>query len=129
MTVKYSHNTHFEVLKSWYDDRNTLGLKPEMLPDLGYVSNDIAIAFLVTTNSPVAWIANWTVDPKATLEQRNRAIYELLVQCEEEAKRLGYKILQSCAMKDNMKLRFDVAGYKSFGDFTFVAKSLETVCH
>lgn len=97
MIEGYKNEKHFSVLKAWNDARGQFGLEEWMLPKLGYVLDDKAIAFLVTTNSPVAWIAHWSVEPKLLRNERDLAFMTLAAHLEKEAYQMGFKLIQTLA--------------------------------
>jgi len=97
-----------------------------MLPDLGVVFDDVAMAFLVTTNSPVAWIAHWAVDPKLPKEDRDHAIAELTRELETLAKKKGYRLLQTLGKVGfNLSHRLRKNGFTAAdGEYTFFVKEI-----
>ena len=127
MIENYSHDWHFERLKEWNDSRGQFGLEQYMLPDLGFVWNDRAIAFLVTTNSKVAWIANWTFDPSLRAWERDEATAELLSKIESVSRDLGFRFLQTLGRSG--KRLADRLRANDFleapGEFIFFVKDLE----
>ena len=126
MIKLYSHNEHFETFKKWNDLRFQYGVEAWMLPDLGFVCNNSAMAFLITTNSPVAWFGNWIVDPNLNREQRKLVINELIVELEKVAKEKGFKLTQTLGMvgmglSEILKLH----GYNSTdGEYSFFVKDI-----
>jgi hypothetical protein len=127
MITTYSHSKHFELLKSWYDQRDQLGLETWMLPDLGLVCDNKAIAFLVTTNSPVAWIAHWTVAPSLTKIERDTVFNELTLELEALAQSKGYRLLQTLGkVGHNLSTRLREHNFlEAPGEFTFFVKELK----
>lgn len=127
MIELYSHDAHFSILKEWNDSRGQLGLERWMLPDLGFVCDRKAIAFLVTTNSPVAWIAHWSVSPAEEKEERDELVLELAQVLEREATERGFRILQTLGkVGHNLERRLRELGFlEAAGQFTFFAKNLD----
>jgi hypothetical protein len=125
---KYSSTKHFQTLRRWNDVRGQVGLEHWMLPDLGFVAGDRAIAFLVTTNSPVAWIAHWTVDPELSKEQRDQVLDVLAAHIERVAKEKGFQIVQTLGkVGHNLSQRLEDRGYLSApGPFTFYVKDIRS---
>lgn len=127
MIKPYSHEEHFELLKRWNDAREQYGLEEWMLPKFGLVAHDRAAAFLVTTDSPVAWIAHWTVAPELTKEERDLVIEELARALEAIAREKGFRLLQTLGkFGHNLSDRLRAHGFfEAEGAFTFFAKSLD----
>lgn len=126
MIETYSHNEHFELLRDWNNARKQFGLERWMLPDFGLVIDDIAMAFLVTTNSPVAWIAHWSVRPELSKEDRDRAINDLTKEFEKISKEKGFRLLQTLGKSGfNLSYRLRKNGFiAADGEFTFFVKDL-----
>jgi hypothetical protein len=124
LVVRPYTRSDFDLLNSWLEQRGIFGVTDEMLGHLGFCVPDAAFAFLLLSNSPIAWIANWVVNPAATQEQRDSSISALLMKCESVAKDNGCIVIQSLAKFENMKNRFVNNDYNSFGEFTLYSKIL-----
>lgn len=126
MIEMYSHEKHFELLKSWFDKRDMPGLERWMLPDLGLVLEKSALAFLVTTNSPVAWIAHWAVDPKLDRHSRDVAFCLLSKEMEHLAREKGFRLLQTIGLVGHhLSLSLRREGFlKANGAFNFFCKDI-----
>ena len=126
MIKSYSHDEHFEIFKKWNDARFQYGVEAWMLPDLGFVCNDNAMAFLVTTNSPVAWLGNWIVNPDCSREERKMLIGELIVELEKVAKEKGFKLTQTLGMVGlGLSEILKSYGYSSTdGEYSFFVKDI-----
>lgn len=128
MITPYVHAEHFKTLRLWNDARGQRGLEPWMLPDIGFVWNDNAMAFLVTTNSPVAWIAHWTVKPDLPRELRGEAFRALAGHAETFARERGFRLVQTLG-KVGFQLSYDLrmTGYLAApGEFLFLVKDLRS---
>lgn len=132
MIIPYEHKKHFSLLKEWNDARGQVGLEEWMLPDLGYVYDDKAIAFLVTTNSPVAWIAHWTVKPFLSREDREISFNALSGHLEKDAQKMGFKLIQTLARVHRHLLKdLESRGFLSDHEsYKFLVKDLRgELCH
>lgn len=128
MVTAYTHKEHFELLKAWNDARCQYGLEQWMLPDLGFVSDIGAMAFLVTTNSPVAWMDNCAVNPTLNRTERDVAVAELIACLEQVSKDKGYRLVQAIAKADlGLAALLSNSGYTtSPGVFKYFVKQLES---
>ena len=124
----YSHSKHFELMKSWNDARCQFGLEPWMLPDLGFVADNRAMAFLVTTNSPVAWFANWTVDPEATKSERVYLITDLIEELEKVSREKGFRLTQTLGkVGHGIEEILKINGYiAAKGEYSFFVKEIRS---
>lgn len=129
MIHQYDHKKHFEMLKSWNDSRGQCGLEEWMLPKLGFVLEGQAIAFLVTTNSPVAWIAHWTINPTIKgLDNREVIFMTLSRHIEKEAQHMGFKLIQTLArVNRGLLTTLKKRGFIATEDlYTFLVKDIRS---
>lgn len=88
-----------------------VSLNPKFLSSIGYIVEDIAAAWLYTTNSKFAIIA-WPISNKdKSKEDKDKALDLIFNKCENIAKRLGYDISVNFTNHQELFDRFEKRGY------------------
>ena len=108
---KYEHSKHFELYSGWLN-HFSITPNPEYLSDCGLVIDKRAIGFLnKCSNAKVCYINSIAADPNATKEERDSAIYTLLVELEDLAKQDGFKVISTMGNLPSMVGRFTDLNY------------------
>jgi len=122
MIQRYSHANHLPQLKLWLDHYNIALPQLELLSDRGFVSDDVAIGFLVTTNSRQYMIDHVVADPFVNKERRDAALNNLFRHLVEEASKMGAKMVTALAVLPQMKSRFEALGFMRHGTYDLYFK-------
>jgi hypothetical protein len=91
--VRNIEDKDYKTLCEWWSVWNFVPPPQVLLPTTGFVASEAAAAFLYLSNSPVAWMEWAVVDPKATKQQRNESLNELLLHVEKAAKLVGVRMM------------------------------------
>lgn len=96
----------------------------ELIPDIGYVVEDICIGFLVTTNAGICYLDNYITNPIYDKETRDTALVLLTTTLENKAETLGYKYILALANLPSMENRFTSLGYSNKDKYSLFVKEL-----
>jgi hypothetical protein len=122
MVKRYNPFMHFEMLEAWLPAFNIPVPKPDSLPEFGLIVDDIAIAFLVRTDSAVAYIDHVITDPRSEKLKRDRALKTLFLELETQAKREGFSVVTTLVNLPSHIERVKRLGYQAHGDYTLFCK-------
>lgn len=125
MTVeKYSHEKHLPLVRQWLREYDFGEPDLALFSDCGFVVDNVAIAFLYTTNSAQGFIDQLISDPTSEKERRSRAIDQLFRELEAEAR--NRKVTQLRVLgNDTTSERFARLGYTKYDSFNFFYKDLQ----
>lgn len=94
---KFNFEAHSQSIQKW-------GLKygfplpaQEILPETGFIVEDLACGFLYKTNSKLAWLEWVFSNPEKPKEDRAKALDLIFKTIEQEAKSQGFLVLFSAA--------------------------------
>jgi hypothetical protein len=94
---KFSYHEHAEEVRRW-GKKHAFPLPPEqMLPDTGFIVNEIACGFLYVTNSSLGWIEWVFSNPEKTKEERAEGLDLVFKAVQKLSKELGIQALFSAA--------------------------------
>src|SRR5262249_7948099 len=91
---RYVPEHHYESFRQWHAGRVQNAVDPASLPQVGFVVPDLAMGFLYQTDSKLCLIEALVANPAAPKEQRSRALDRVLESLIDEARRLGFRVLQ-----------------------------------
>ncbi len=83
----------------------------EWLSDLGFWVPGAAAAWLVTTNSPRAFIEDTIANPSVPDRERGEALFAVERVIAQEARRLGFRYLLGVTKIQSVRDRVRIAGY------------------
>jgi len=113
-TIKKYNSGDFEMIKSWWDDKNEIAPTKDMLPETTFILNigstpSLCVS-LYLTNSGHCYIENFAGNPLMKGSIRKEAGQFLFEGITGYAKSLGYNKVVCFAHVDKLKER-----YKQFG--------------
>lgn len=98
-----------KTLCSWWRKRGWPELPLAMLPNVGVIVEEKAAAFLIQTDTAVAWL-EWIVsDPEA--ENTGEAVSEAIHILTKVAKELGFAVVMTSINNKRLEQRFENEGY------------------
>lgn len=81
----------FKQIEQWLIDRGMKVFHPRVLPETGFIVDDIAAIFLFKTDSDSCYIENLVSNPHSDQAERDECIKQLLDTVLQEATRIGFK--------------------------------------
>ena len=105
--------------KVWFTLQGWPEMQDWMLSTTGYCIPGLAAVWLYTMNSGIAWMEHLVANPLADRDERRKALKELALFVEEEAKRLGYKALLTMTNNPGASRVYEQVGYAT-GDKNMV---------
>ena len=88
MLTPWDPEQHFDKAVAWASARG-VELRDDIIPRIGFVSDDAAIGWLYQTDSGLGLLETFVTNPEATPKARHAAVDEVGVALIEEAKHLG----------------------------------------
>jgi hypothetical protein len=121
--VVWDPEVHGPLAEKWIQAR---GLGEDagdlsLLSPLGLVVDGIAMGFLYTTNSKLAFIDCFMTDPASDKAHRSRALDALIVHLMARAKELGYTAVVGTTSAQALAVRFAQHGFNVVAG-SYVAK-------
>ncbi len=83
----------YEMIKIWTQKNGQPVPYPQMLPQTGYIEDNICAGFLYQTDSSICIIEHIVVNPDVDKEIRNKALNELIECLILEAKSMNYQTI------------------------------------
>ena len=106
MKIKHLSSDDFESVAKWQalHDQGPfkIRLRREDFPQAGFIIEDLAAAFLMTTNSKTCFIEGFVSNPEAPIVKRARAVQLLIYDLILRAEKLGYHQVIAFTSKDSM---------------------------
>lgn len=100
----------------------------ENVPGLGWVASDsegdVAVGFLVQTDSGFAVLEGFAAKKGASRERRHEALDALRLQCERTARELGYTRILAYLQHDGLLKRAIDSGYRDVCRCAMIAKEI-----
>ena len=121
----YSHDQHYNLLRSWLAAHDIIVPPKDLFSDIGLCVNRKAIGFLFLTNSPQAYMDNIAADPKIDKSLRDSNLRVLTDALTAIAQQKGVKILNTLTSLATMKERLYDMNFKRLPDnYAFYTKFL-----
>jgi hypothetical protein len=100
MIIPFRFEEHSQMINDW-GKKHGFPLPPkEFLSDIGLVVDDTCAGFLYTSNSKIAWIEWVFSNPEKPIEERAKALDNLMKGLEQFAILQGSQVLLSAAGSD-----------------------------
>lgn len=121
LTYRYIEDSDFELLQSWYIERE--GVKPmrDLFPEIGYLLSDIATnepyfaCWLYKTDSSICIIDSLIAAPGLAKTARREAIKQGIELLVKEAKLLGFSIIWVTPERESLNQAFETCGFSRTG--------------
>lgn len=92
--MRQFQHTDTAQIKQWLHDRRLEPFPYAFLPDTGFIVDDVACGFLLTTNSKIAYLEFFFSNPNAPKDKRREAIKNIASALITYAKANKYKIIR-----------------------------------
>lgn len=90
MNIRRYEDSDYELMSSWYIKRDLEPIPKASIPNIGYVAENKAAAFLCVTDSSFCFIEFLIASPETTKEERKKYTHELNLRLFKDAKSLGF---------------------------------------
>lgn len=91
---RYAPARHYEVLCKWFHFYDLPPVDEDFLPPTGFVAEGLAMGFLVRTDTKLATMEPLVSNGYAPLAERDAAMDAVVLALLEEAKGLGYRVVE-----------------------------------
>lgn len=122
VTRQISHDEYDTILIKWWERWKWTPPTKESLPSEGdkmfsgtMISKDevdICAGFIYYTNSNMAWIEFIISNPDYKEDDRAKAIEQLIEVLSLKAKDLGFRVLWTCVVHENLKNKYINCGFQ-----------------
>lgn len=109
---RYLKDQDYETVRSWVSEWNIPPPTQGMLPEIGFIIDQVAVGFLEQPDTDSCYFENLYSNPKASKDEREKAIdliYDAAVEC---AKSLGFKRMLSTTDHPSIIKRAYLRAYK-----------------
>jgi hypothetical protein len=111
--VNYIPEVHYPILASWWKAHGWPAIPEKFLPSRGYVVENLAAAFLYSTDSHAA-IMEWTVgNPKASGREVYQAIRTLVNHILQVAQDDGFDVVFTALNKKGLLKAYEKEGFRA----------------
>jgi hypothetical protein len=93
MNVRPYINNDYKAFKAWHEARNLVAPPKHALPKSGFIVDNVAMGFMYSTDSSIAYIEGFVANKEAPAEQRALAIDLICKAIMTHAKNMGFKVI------------------------------------
>lgn len=111
MIRQYQPLDYWELC-GWWNHHGWTPPEQNMLPEVGYIVDDVCAGFLYKTDSKIAWLEFIISNPKSEKEQRDQALDLLIEQLYNRAKELGFQAIFTSASHQGLIERYKAHSFK-----------------
>jgi len=111
MEIKPYNRLDYWELCSWWAGHGWMAPDQDMLPEHGFIINNICAGFLYKTDSKIAWLEFIISNPRSEKLERNKALDLLIEQLYSRAKELGFKAIFTSATHKGLIERYKDHGF------------------
>lgn len=90
MQIRLVEKKDLKIIADWYKNHGQEAEQADFLSDIGFIVDNIAAAFLYTTNSSVCWIESYISNPESNKKDRKKALDLITEAIIQKAKDLGF---------------------------------------
>jgi hypothetical protein len=124
MEIRRYQDSDYQIISSWYRERNLIPLPREILPPIGFVVPDVACTHLYLTDGKVALFEGFISNPDTTRKQRVQAFDLIMETLLFTAKQKGYKMAVVLANHPAINEGCLKARFTPTGEFKMFSKEL-----
>jgi hypothetical protein len=117
----------YEVLKAWTEEHEMQAPDFELLPETGFIVDNVACGFIYLTNSKLAILEGFVTNPKSNKDTRNDALDDITLELMQIAKKSGYKVLKCETRLNAIVKRAEKFGFKEIGIFKTLIKEIREI--
>lgn len=111
MNLRKYTNLDYWTLTSWWHLHDWPCPDQEMLPETGFIVEDICAGFLYKTDSKIALLEFIISNPQTTKEKRANGLDILITALCEEAKKLEFKAIFTSVQHKKLIQRYENHGF------------------
>lgn len=89
---RFDKDKDYNTINDWSMQRSIGPIPKDLLPEIGFIIDDIACGFIIQTDTKMAFGEFLLSNPNTTKENRSEAIQMIMDKGFETAKELGYLI-------------------------------------
>lgn len=112
MEIKSYDPLDYWMLCSWWSGHGWTPPSQEMLPEIGFVVDNIAAGFLYKTDSKITWLEFIIANPRSEKNERSKALDLVIEQLYSKAKELGFKAVFTSATHKGLIDRYKKHGFE-----------------
>jgi hypothetical protein len=109
---KFNIEEHKDIIDSWCDGWKMSRFPDWWLPETGFIAENTLAAFMYKTDSGVAYIECVISNPEKPHKERNAAMRDVNTAIEDEAKRLGFRVLLGLTANYEVAKASEEEGYQ-----------------
>ena len=107
----------FQILNHWCSLRDLPPLDQDVLPDTGFIVDEIAAGFLIAMNNNMGILDFYVSNPHSDKKERDVALDEITKELIATAKDVGMKRLICTTKNDAISKRAMFHGFEYMGQF------------
>jgi hypothetical protein len=107
-----------ETLQKWCSMRDMPPLNEELIPDTGFIVDDVAAGFLICMNNNMGMIDFYISNPYSDKKERDKVLDEITLELILTAKDVGMKQLICTTQNEAIKKRAMFHGFQFEGEFS-----------
>lgn len=122
----YDENNDYDTVNSWFVAQTDKTFPKRHLSNLGFVVKGVAAGFLVITNTSVCFMEPFIANPRASEQDRDKALTMIIKRLENAAKAAGMTLVYGITTVPNMIKRGLESGFKiQPGNQTLLVKEIK----
>ena len=115
---------YYPEIAGWFRARGAKAPKPENLPKVGVFIQEVAVGFLIQTDTSTAILDFFIANPEATKAARSTALDMIAKELIGKAKMLGFDSVRCDSQLDTIVKRARALGFSDLGDFKVFTKEI-----
>lgn len=124
MQVRHVTESDFSLIDHWHISRGFPSIKKPLYPNVGFIVDGLAAAWIMQTDCKVALVENIATNPDADKEERKIALEMILQELVSFAKMNGYLYLVGFSKLEVIKEYACTIGGESLGSVMMYGKEL-----
>jgi len=109
--MKFDKDKHYDTICSWWEKHQWPKIPLTMLPQTGYIVDDLCAGFLYQTDSNIAWLEFIISNPESTKDDRSKALDILIDRLSEDARGMGFTMIFSSINHSNLINKYEKNGF------------------
>ncbi len=112
MNIKlFEKEKDYQTICSWWEKHNWPKIPLVMLPQTGYIIDNVCAGFLYQTDSNIAWLEFIISNPDITKENRSKALDILIDKLSETARGLGFTTIFTSSNHPSLINKYENNGF------------------
>lgn len=112
-------------IDSWYSKRNLEIIPDSLLPEVGFIIDNVAAGFLYKTDGGIALIENYITSPDVNYVDRDLGLEEVTKALIENARESGFDRVMAITTLQSVYTRALSHGFDDYGNFRILNKVLK----